>query len=507
MKKYINRLLMLMLLSAVSLSAQGMRVGGMGFMFPDTLAQVILSGKVTVDTTHVMPIYYLDINSDGINEYYLNFGPIWYTPDNSNAVRPKSGDQITIIGGQMNSSMNLNGLPMIIVYQVNGNLWRDPFDPMWNNFGNNTHMMGHRAGNCNNFAFGTSGTALQNVTLTGTALVDTTYFMTLYYLDDNNDGKPDYFLNFGPWWYESNTGAKRPNNGDAVTIIGGKLAVTNGPDVVVVYQINGKVWRDSTLIGNNFGGGWMRKNNSNDKVSNPFDENDFMMVGSGWNMGGMMTDSMFARMLELNPYNIPNGNGENIFKCYEIGIFNSNGSNGMMQSGCGGMMNFGANGNFQFHFDNKQIEAYHIDKNTMKVKYWNNQTNNWTTISNASINLSTNTITFSTNQFATYFILTSDNVTVVNENEPVPTGYTLEQNYPNPFNPGTNISYTLPVSGNIVLKIFDITGREVKVLDSGYKEAGRHTITLNAGSFASGVYFYQLSTGSFVATKKFILMK
>ena len=78
---------------------------------------------------------------------------------------------------------------------------------------------------------------------------------------------------------------------------------------------------------------------------------------------------------------------------------------------------------------------------------------------------------------------------------------------PNPFNPGTNISYTLPVSGNIVLKIFDITGREVKILDSGYKEAGRHTITLNAGSFASGVYFYQLSTGSFVATKKFILMK
>jgi len=508
MKKNIYKFLMLMLLSAVSLSAQGMRSGGMGFMFPDTLAQVTLSGKVTVDATLPMPIYYLDVNGDGKNEYYLNFGPVWYTPDNSTAVRPKNGDQITVIGGQMKSSMNMNGLPMIIVYQVNGKLWRDPFDPMWNNFGNNTHMIGQHTGNCSGYAFGSSGTTPQNVTLSGTVLVDTTYFMNQYYLDENKDGKPDYYLNFGPWWYEPNTGAKRPNNGDNVTIIGGKLQATNGLSVVVVYQINGKVWRDPALIGKYFGGGWMRKNNSNDKVSNPFDENDFMMMGSGWNMGGMMSDSMFARMLELNPYNIPNGKGENIFKCYEIGIFNSNGSNGMMQNGgCGGMMNFGSNGNIQFHFDNKQIQAYGIDRNSLRVKYWNNQTNKWTVISNAVINQSTNTITFSNSQIASYYILTSDKVTVVEDNATVPTGYSLDQNYPNPFNPSTNISYSLPIAGNIILKMFDITGREVKILESGFKQAGRHTITLNADNFASGVYFYQLNAGSFIATKKFVLMK
>ena len=165
-------------------------------MFPDTLTQVTLSGKVTVDSTNIMmPFYYLDTNGDGTNNYYLNFGPTWYVPDSSTAVRPKSGDQITIKGGQMPGSINMNGLPMVVVYEINGQLWRDPFDPMWNNFGNNTHMMGHRVGNCNNFAYGTSGTAPQNVTLTGTALVDTTYFMTRYYLDEDNDGNPDDFLN------------------------------------------------------------------------------------------------------------------------------------------------------------------------------------------------------------------------------------------------------------------------------------------------------------------------
>ena len=496
-----------MLFSVVSISAQGMRSGGMGFMFPDTLAQVTLTGKITVDTSLPMPIYYLDVNGDNTNDYFLNFGPIWYSPDNSTAVRPNNGDQVTVKGGQMGSSMNMNGLPMIIVYQVNGNLWRDPFDPMWNDFGNNTHMMGQHAGNCSGYAFGASGTTAQNVTLSGTALVDTTYFMNLYYLDENQDGKPDYFLNFGPWWYEPNTGAKRPNNGDNVTIVGGKLQTTNGLSVVIVYQINGKVWRDSSLIGKYFGGGWMRKNNSNDKVMNPFDENDFMMMGSGWNMGGMMSDSMFTRMLELNPYNMPKSKGENIFKCYEIGIFNSNGSNGMMQSSCGGMMSFGSNGNFQFHFNDKQIQAYHIDKNSLRVKYWNNQTNQWTIISNAVINTSTNTITFSNSQIASYYILTSDNVTAVENNESVPTGYSLEQNYPNPFNPSTKIAYSLPTSKLVTLKVYDILGKEITTLINKEQSAGKYEINFDGSKLASGIYLIKLQAGEFIETKKMILAK
>lgn len=509
MKKNIYNLLMLMLLSVISISAQSMNSGGMGFMFPDTLTQVTLSGKVTIDTSLSMPIYYLDINGDNTNDYFLNFGPIWYSPDNSTAVRPNNGDQVTVLGGQMNSSMNMNGLPMIIVYEINGLLWRDPFDPVWNNFGNNTHIMGHHAGNCNGYAFGASGTTPQNVTLTGTALVDTTYFMNHYYLDENNDNNPDYFLNFGPWWYEPNSDAKRPSNGDNLTIVGGKLPATNGLDVVIVYQINGKVWRDSSLIGKYFGGGWMRRNNSNDIISNPFDENDFLMMGNGWHMGGMMTDSMFARMLELNPYNIPIGQGENIFKCYEIGMFYSNGSNGMMQGGCGGMMNFGANANFQFHFNDTQIEAYHIDKNSLKVKYWNDQTNGWTITSNAVINLSTNTITFSANQVATYYILTSDNVTAVNENGTVPSGYALEQNYPNPFNPSTNINYQIPVASHVTLRVFDILGNQIAILVDEFKQAGSYNSAFSAlhSALSSGVYFYQLTTQEFNSVKKMILIK
>lgn len=97
----------------------------------------------------------------------------------------------------------------------------------------------------------------------------------------------------------------------------------------------------------------------------------------------------------------------------------------------------------------------------------------------------------------------------------IPDEYFLYQNYPNPFNPGTVISYQLPVSSNVTLKVFDILGREVVTLVDEYKPAGRYEVEFTATGGpesiikhpASGVYFYQLRTESFVQTKKMILLR
>jgi len=99
----------------------------------------------------------------------------------------------------------------------------------------------------------------------------------------------------------------------------------------------------------------------------------------------------------------------------------------------------------------------------------------------------------------------------VNETPNTPATYSLSQNYPNPFNPSTVISYQLPVSGVVSLKIYDILGREVSTLVNEEKPAGRYEVnfpaTGGASSLASGVYFYQIKAGSFVQTKKMILLK
>jgi len=84
---------------------------------------------------------------------------------------------------------------------------------------------------------------------------------------------------------------------------------------------------------------------------------------------------------------------------------------------------------------------------------------------------------------------------------------TLHQNYPNPFNPSTTISYTLAKDGFVNIKVYDITGREVKVLTNEYLQAGEHEVRFNAHNLASGVYFYRVESGNFSEIKRMILVK
>ena len=102
----------------------------------------------------------------------------------------------------------------------------------------------------------------------------------------------------------------------------------------------------------------------------------------------------------------------------------------------------------------------------------------------------------------------SGNVTGINDNEfENPIEFLLSQNYPNPFNPSTVISYQLPVSSNVTLKVFDVLGNEIATLINEEKPAGSYEVNFNASILSSGIYFYKLQAGSFSETKKLILLK
>jgi hypothetical protein len=93
------------------------------------------------------------------------------------------------------------------------------------------------------------------------------------------------------------------------------------------------------------------------------------------------------------------------------------------------------------------------------------------------------------------------------ENKDIPMTFALEQNYPNPFNPKTVVSCQLPVASRVKLVVYDILGREVKVLMDEIKDPGRYEVTWDARNCASGVYIYRMTAGGFVSTKKMILLK
>ena len=88
-----------------------------------------------------------------------------------------------------------------------------------------------------------------------------------------------------------------------------------------------------------------------------------------------------------------------------------------------------------------------------------------------------------------------------------PNTFGLCQNYPNPFNPSTKIKYSVPQRSNVVIKVYDILGNEVKTLVNEEKEQGEYTINFDANNLASGLYLYSIQAGSFIETKKMILLK
>lgn len=89
----------------------------------------------------------------------------------------------------------------------------------------------------------------------------------------------------------------------------------------------------------------------------------------------------------------------------------------------------------------------------------------------------------------------------------VPSTFTLHQNYPNPFNPSTIIAYTLPQGSLVTLRIYDMLGREIRTLVDGFRNAGTHKVSFEAGGLPSGMYLYRLTTDHTSEIRKMMLLK
>jgi hypothetical protein len=89
-----------------------------------------------------------------------------------------------------------------------------------------------------------------------------------------------------------------------------------------------------------------------------------------------------------------------------------------------------------------------------------------------------------------------------------PKSFSLSQNYPNPFNPSTTIEFTVPSDGRVVLKVYDITGRDlVTLVDRELKAGVIQQAVFDASKLASGIYFVRLQFGSKELLKKMLLVK
>lgn len=118
----------------------------------------------------------------------------------------------------------------------------------------------------------------------------------------------------------------------------------------------------------------------------------------------------------------------------------------------------------------------------------------------------------------------TNTITLINPPAISETNFLLEQNYPNPFNPTTTIQYSIPgriawknFSGRytlnensnekVVLKVYDILGREISTLVNKHQDPGSYVVQFNAGNLPSGIYFYELKYGNYNQIRKMILLR
>lgn len=88
-----------------------------------------------------------------------------------------------------------------------------------------------------------------------------------------------------------------------------------------------------------------------------------------------------------------------------------------------------------------------------------------------------------------------------------PTHFQLQQNYPNPFNPATTIEYSLPQSGFVTLKVYNMLGEAVAGLVESHQPAGSYTVNFDAKNLTSGIYYYTLAVNGLKQTRKMVLIR
>ena len=85
------------------------------------------------------------------------------------------------------------------------------------------------------------------------------------------------------------------------------------------------------------------------------------------------------------------------------------------------------------------------------------------------------------------------------------TGFMLSQNYPNPAKQSTTIGYSVPVKSAVELALFDMQGRQIKVLVNEIKESGTYTIDLDTRKLSKGVYHYKIRSGNYSDVKRLLV--
>ncbi len=280
-----------------------------------------------------------------------------------------------------------------------------------------------------------------------------------YLLDVDNDEAADYLLNFGPADYEPENGAQRPEAGDEIDIAGVQVGHMD-PPMVIVTEINGEVWRELRIGGEQFGFGIAWDN---------FLPEGELVEAEGFNMINGF-DWHDRSLIDIDE------DGEADYRLI-FGDETYDPENGMDLPAMGEFANI-IGAEYEAKDGVPIIVVYQIDG-----VFWREPGNTE----------------------GLYW----DGAQEVEDSDDnyVPVKSALISAYPNPFNPEATISVSLPESGDVRVSLFDMRGREVIALHRGYMTAGNHSFLLNGRSMMAGTYIVRMVSPAGAVTQKLVLLK
>jgi len=156
-----------------------------------------------------------------------------------------------------------------------------------------------------------------------------------------------------------------------------------------------------------------------------------------------------------------------------------------------------------YHTANSGINWDTLHFNVSKFHYFD---------SNNALGINDKEILLTNDSWNTFSVVDSIVTNIIPDEKIISNHFMLSQNYPNPFNPTTTIKYTIPSSyqngpKTVLLKVYDVLGKEIKTLVNEKQNSGNYKVTYDAKDLPSGVYFYKLQSGNFSSTEKMILLR
>lgn len=171
--------------------------------------------------------------------------------------------------------------------------------------------------------------------------------------------------------------------------------------------------------------------------------------------------------------------------------------------------NSNLNATLRMYYDESELNG-NSEENLRLAKSADGSNQSWMMIGGTA-NISENYVEQTGISELSYWTLTDVTKSITNVVEDIETGvpdrFAILQNYPNPFNPSTVIKFQLPEASNVVIKVFDVLGKEVAILVNEELNSGYYSVSFDGSGLSSGVYYYTFKANNFHSSNKMLLLK